>query len=102
MTGVTKLLKVHIKICKHDQKKSIISHKTSVGYDMEYNVIALIILLYYVSGPPTRFWECLDQKNFGCLGEWHKREFPGKHPWQSTISEKMGGLYLCFFFIFIN
>lgn len=39
MTGVTKLLKAHTKICKHDQKKYIISHKTSVGYGMEYNAI---------------------------------------------------------------
>ena len=69
MTGVTKLLKAHTKICKHDQKKYIISHKTSVGYGMEYNAIARFILLHYISGPPTGFWECRDQNNFGCLGE---------------------------------
>ena len=45
VTGVTKLLKAHVKIesfsmgyCKHEQKKYIVCYKTSVGQDMQYNV----------------------------------------------------------------
>ena len=37
----------------------------------------------YISKNPwarTRFWECQGQKSFGCLEEWYKNEFPGKHP----------------------
>ena len=37
---------------------------------------------------PQRDWEYRGQKSFGCLGEWHKS--PGKHSWQSKISEKVG------------
>ena len=55
MTDVTKLLKSRVKIksfsvgyCKHEQKKYIISYKTSLGYDMQYTVNARIILLYYI------------------------------------------------------
>ena len=40
-------------------------------------------------GPRTRFWKCRRQKRFGCTGEWRKSEFPRKHPWQSTVSEKV-------------
>ena len=39
-----------------------------------------------------RFWDSWGQIHFGCLGEWHKSEFPGKHPWKSRISEKNGGV----------
>ena len=42
--------------------------------------------------PPTGFWECWGQKCFGSLGEWHKSEFSGKHPWRSAISEKVRGI----------
>ena len=42
VTGVTKLLKARVKIgsfsigyCKYEQKKYIISYKTSLGYDMQ-------------------------------------------------------------------
>ena len=52
---VTKLLKVHVKnrsfsmgCCKHDQKKYIISQKTTLGYDVKHNVNARIILLHYI------------------------------------------------------
>lgn len=45
----------------------------------------------YFPGPTTRFLGCRSQKRFGCLWEWRKSEFPGKHPWQSTISEKNEG-----------
>ena len=34
--------------CKHEQKKYIISYKTSLGYDIQYNVNARIILLDYI------------------------------------------------------
>ena len=34
-------------------------------------------------GPPTRFWECQDQKRFEYLGESHKSKFPGKYSCQS-------------------
>ena len=46
-------------------------------------------------GSPTRFWECQGQKRFGCLGEWHKNNFPGEHLWQSAISGEVGvvGIY---------
>ena len=55
MTGVTKLLKSRVKIksfsvgyCKHELKKYILRHKTSLGYDMQYTVNARVILLYYI------------------------------------------------------
>ena len=41
-----------------------------------------------ISGPPW-FWECQGQKSIVCL-----EEFPGKLSWQSTISDKVGGMAL--------
>ena len=44
-----------------------------------------------IPGPPTRFWECMGQNFVRSIGERQKSEFPGKHPWRSTISEKVVG-----------
>ena len=41
--------------------------------------------------PSLRIWECLGQKSFKCLGEWHKSEFARKHSRRSSISGKVGG-----------
>ena len=53
--GVTKLLKARVKIrsspmgyCKHEQKKYIISYKTTLGYDMQHTVNVHVILLHYI------------------------------------------------------
>ena len=56
VTGVNKLLKVHVKIrrfsmgyCKDEQKKYIVSYKTSSGQDMQYNVdVDAYIFLHYI------------------------------------------------------
>ena len=42
-----------------------------------------------IPGPPTRFWECMGQNFVRSIGERQKSEFPGKHPWHSTISERV-------------
>ena len=56
VTGLTKLLKAHVKIrsfsmvyCKREQKK-FVSYKTSVGWVMQYNVNARMILFHYIYG----------------------------------------------------
>ena len=43
------------------------------------------------SGSPTKFWDCQGPKCFEWFAEWHRSEFSGKYPWQSTISGKGGG-----------
>ena len=55
MIGVTKLLKLHLKTkgfsmgyYKFNQKKYIISYKTTVEYDMEYTVNIRIVLFDYI------------------------------------------------------
>ena len=42
-------------------------------------------------GPRLDSGSVRTKKSFGCLGEWHKSEFTGKHPRQSTISDEVGG-----------
>ena len=47
--------------------------------------------MLWCARPPKKFWECRGQKSFEYLGEKHKSEFPGKHLWQNSTSEKVGG-----------
>ena len=55
MTGVTKILKAHVKIksfsvgyCKYEQKKYIVSYKTSVGYVLTgVCIIALYLCCFF-------------------------------------------------------
>ena len=55
MIGVTKLLKSHVKTksfsmgyYKYNQKKYIISYRTTVEFNMEYTVNIRIVLLDYI------------------------------------------------------
>ena len=43
-----------------------------------------------VAGPPTKFWKCRAKKILDAFVNDTKANFPGKHRWQSTISEKVG------------
>ena len=57
VTGVTKLLKAHVKIrsfsvgyCKYEQKKYIVSYKTSVGYVLTgVCIIALYLCCFFIN-----------------------------------------------------
>ena len=73
-------------VCHLDQNHSFLL------FGRKSSEILMIICprIPFQPGPSTRFWESQSEKSYCCLREWHKSEFPVKHPWQSTISKNVG------------